>query len=319
VLKVVALQICFPLVALSPLLFAGNHLASTKKGSPTDGIAIRVSVDLVMLPVTVTDRNGRSIAGLKQGNFRIFDNGMEQAIHYFSTGDVPISMGLVLDRSGSMAEMKDEVYKAAFHNVGASSPQDEFFIMTFDEETELWQNFSTDRELLRKRLKKIKVKGGTALYDAISTGLTHIRQAKHDKKVLLVVTDGDDNKSQTTFPELLERLRQENVALYAIALWDKDTPFAPGHDLESLAARLIQLGEVSGGRAYFPRSKRECEQTSLAIAEELHLQYGLGYYPNPRPRGGDWHSVHIQLQLPEEQSKNGLAARARAGYFAPQH
>jgi Ca-activated chloride channel family protein len=270
-----------------------------------------------MLHVTVTDQSGRPFAGLKPENFRLYDNRTEQAVHHFTVEDLPFSMGLVLDRSGSMSMVIDEVYQAAFHTIRASKPEDEFFIFTFNHELQRRQEFTTDRKILEKRLKGVTAAGRTALYDAVLAALTYLRSGKHDKKALLVVTDGADNSSESSFRDLLERARHEEVAMYVVGFFGEEAKYFSLVGEGELRARLTQLAEVTGGRAYFPRTMEECDQVCIAIAKELRQQYGLGYYPVPKVRDGSWHAVQVQLQLPPEISNNGLTARTRAGYFAP--
>lgn len=282
--------------------------------------AIRVDVDLVQFPVTVTDSMGRAFTGLKAENFRLFDNGIEQKIHHFSTEDVPFSMGLVLDRSGSMEMMIRDVYQAAFHTVRASKQEDEFFIAIFNHVYELMQDFSTDRVVLEKRLNGTIARGQTALWDAVFQALQHVEKGRFEKKALLVVTDGADNSSQVSFDDLLRYARlQEKVTIYAVGLFDRG--FAGllsrrSRDEKQAMALLTELAEAAGGKAYFPQTMDECKQVCIAIAKELRQQYSLGYYPEPKPRAGVWHSVEVQVQLPEELLGK-LTPRTRAGYFAP--
>ena len=308
------------IVALSALLaFMGESPARAQNPelppNPSRG-SIKVDVDLVLLHVTVADRSGRPFTGLKAENFRLYDNGTEQAIHHFTVEDLPFSMGLVLDRSGSMSMVIDEVYQAAFHTIRASKPQDEFFILTFNHEIQLRQSYSTDRKLLQKRLKGVEAGGRTALYYAVWAALDQIHAGRHDKKALLLVTDGADNSSKQSFRELLERVRQENVAIYVVGFFGAASDYGTRLEQEELEARLVELADVAGGKAYFPRTMEECDQVCIAIAQELRQQYGLGYYPVPKARDGSWHAVQVQLQLLPEMSSNELKARTRAGYFA---
>jgi Ca-activated chloride channel family protein len=298
------------------LLLGSQSDAQTQNAlsSPSRDSSIKVDVDLVLLPVTVADKTGRPFTGLKTENFRIYDNGIEQRVHHFSTEDLPFSMGLVLDRSGSMTMVIDEVYQAAFHTIRASKPADEFFIHTFNHRVERRQDFSTDRKLLEKRLKGVSAGGQTALYDAVFIAIEHVKTGSHDKKALLVVTDGADNSSRITFHELLDQVRQEKVAIYVVGLFGMAELYVEDPMDVTL---LTQLAEATGGKAYFPRTMKECEQACIAIAEELRQQYSLGYYPEPRKRDGSWHTVQVQLQLLAELPSAGLKARTRAGYFAP--
>lgn len=331
--KAVALQVIISLVALSPLLFAEDHLASTKGDSLSGHVAIKVNVDLVMLPVTVTDNDGRPITGLKQENFRIYDNGKEQRTLYFNTEDVPISMGLVLDRSGSMAEVIDEVYKAAYQSVEASKPGDDFFLVTFNDEPRLEQDFTADLGLLRERLRTSKASGQTALYDAIDMALDLLNEARNERKALLVITDGDDNNSQSSFREVLQRAAEEDVLLYTIGLFKRrpdarrnwpliggirrlfEMGASLGDNHRALKKRLKKLSEATGARAYFPRTPKECELANIAIAEELRQQYILGYYPKTERSEGNWHTIEVRLQPSTQPLPKHLMVRTRPGYF----
>ncbi len=301
------------LIWLSP----GRAQDAQSPSRPSEA-SIKVDVDLVVLHVTVTDRSGRPFAGLKAENFRVRDNGAEQAIHHFTTEDLPFTMGLVLDRSGSMSMVIDEVYQAAFHTIRASKPEDEFSIFTFNHELQRRQEFTTDRKILEKRLKGVAAEGRTALYDAVLAALNYIRGGRHDKKALLVVTDGADNSSKASFRDLLDRAHDESVAIYIVGFFGEESKYFSLVGEGELRAQLTELAEVTGGRAYFPRTMEECDQVCIAIAQELRQQYGLGYYPQPKVRDGSWHEVRIELQLPADLSNKGFTPRTRNGYFALQ-
>lgn len=309
------LAVLVAVLAVEPLVLLPQN---QQRPSPRSETAIKVDVNLVVLHVTVTDRNGMSYRNLNAENFRILDNGSEQSIHHFTAEDLPFTVGLVLDRSGSMVPVIDEVYQAAFHTIRASKASDEFFILTFNDGFDLRQDLSTDRELLKKRLKHVRAEGLTALYDAVLEALDHIRSASHDKKALVIVTDGEDNKSRHTFQELLERARrQQDVAIYVVGFFGWPEWAGIGSDGKSVRARLTELALATGGKAYFPLTMEECDRACIAIAEELRQQYSLGYYPHPLPHDGNWHSVRVDLQLPPDLSVNNLTARTRVGYFAP--
>jgi VWFA-related protein len=299
------------------VLVVADTVARAQDTGYVAGTSIKVDVRLVNLNVAVTDRAGQPYTALKADNFRVYDNGIEETIHHFSTEDRPYTMGVVLDRSGSMAEMIRDVYRAAFHTVRASKPEDEFFIETFNEKNAMQQDFSQDREVLSRALKDIDAYGGTALYDAMLAGLEHVKRGSHDKKVLLVVTDGADNSSTHRFQETLERARQESVAIYVVGMFDRLMVELEGQREDALEGLLTQLAEATGGRAYFPKTVKQCEQACIAIAQELRQQYAIGYYPSHSMRDGSWHDVQVQLHLPEDQGNKGLRARTRVGYYAP--
>ena len=308
-------------VAVGGLFIAMTSASSAiwaQASSSSPGMtSYKVNVGLVALNVSVSDKTGRPYTRLQAENFRVYDNGIEQVIQHFSTEDRPYTMGLVLDRSGSMADMIKEVYQAAFHAVTASKAEDEFFITTFSDTSALRQDFSKDQALLEKRLRGVTAEGRTALYDAVLSSVEHIKQSSYDKKALLVVTDGADNASQHSFQELLERARQENVAIYIVGMFDELALAVEGQRQDALKALLTQLADASGGQAFFPTTVKQCEQDCVAIAQELRQQYAIGYYPRPKLQNGSWRTVQVQLHLPDQLSDQGLRARARAGYYAP--
>jgi Ca-activated chloride channel family protein len=305
-------QVTWPVVTLLILIL------SAPESHPQEPVqAITVNVRLVNLNVAVTDKNGQPHSGLTASNFHIYDNGVEQTIQHFSHDDLPYSMGLVLDRSGSMAAMIQEVYNAAFHTVRASKAEDEFFIELFNDRVELRQELTSDQGLLRRQLEGVVAYGSTALYDAILAGLDHLRKGRHDKKALLVVTDGADNSSKHSIREVLERARAENVIIFVVGMFDEVMLAAELTREDQLRVLLSQIAEVTGGRAYFPKSVKQCEQACIAIARDLREQYSLGYYPRPKLLDGSWRTVQVQLSLPEDLYRDGLTARTRSGYFAP--
>ena len=326
-----ALTALAALISLPAQLSAGGQ---APKAHPEGSTQIKVDVDLVTLRVTVTDDEGNPSTGLKADNFRVFDNDTEQVIRHFSVEDRPFTMGLVLDRSGSMTMMIDDVYQATFHTIRASKSEDEFFILTFNDRLDLRQDFSTNRQVLQKQLKGVFAGGQTALYDAVLAGVEKVRKGSYEKKALLVVTDGEDNSSHVSFGDLLQRARQEEIAIYTVGLFER-SEWSPAAFLSGLLGRapqqrggpsrgnrlsitlLTELAEATGGRSYFPSTMTQCEQVCVAIAQELRQQYEVGYYPQPKPADGSWRPVHVQLQLAADLSGKGLMARARPGYFAP--
>jgi Ca-activated chloride channel family protein len=214
-------------------------------------------------------------------------------------------MGLVLDRSRSMAGMIQEGYNAAFHTVRASKAGDEFFIELFNDRVEMRQELTADQGRLQRQLEGVVASGSTALYDAILAGLDHLKEGGHDKKALLVVTDGADNSSKHSFQEVLERARAEGVIIYVVGMFDELMLAMELTREDQLRALLSQLAEVSGGHAYFPRTVKQCEQACITIAKDLREQYSLGYYPRPKLLDGSWRAVQVQLSLPEELYQEG--------------
>ncbi len=271
----------------------------------------RVETNLVSLDVTVTDRNGKAIDGLHKEDFVIQENQVEQDLVFFTHEQRAVSWGIILDRSGSMAGMMDEVYNAALHSIEAGTRQDEAFIMAFDHLVEIVQDFTSDRKLLVRAIKDIAAGGTTALYDAVGLGGDHIRRGKHQKKVLVVVTDGDDNASHIRFDRLLDMVRQSETLVYIVAF------FSPVEaDIFSLLGNQIKeelkrLADETGGMAYFPKDMKECDNVCRDIAVQVSRQYNLGYYPKDTDWNGRWRDIRVAVPGLE----NALV-RARTGYFA---
>lgn len=283
---------------------------------------IKLSTDLVSLSVMVTDQKGQAISGLKQEDFKVYENGVEQTLGFFSTDKMPVCWGLVLDRSGSMAEMLGDVYRAAVHVVDEGTEEDETFIVTFDQKAELVTDFVSDKHRLQNSILGLRAGGETALWDAINFALDHLKHAKHRKKVLVVITDGEDNSSRLKFRELIERAEEENVLIYTVGMFESGMyrPTLLDDSWRKVLGdppqeQLAKLAEVTGAKAHFPTNVKQCQEAMRAIASEVSHQYSLGYYPNDTKNDGKWR----QLKVVAGQSggKTKYVARTRAGYYAP--
>lgn len=289
-----------------------QHHEENSVNSPS----LKVETDLVSFNVTVTDEHNQPVKGLKQGDFRVYEDGAEQAIQHFSDDDFPYALGLVLDRSGSMYLVIDYVYNAAFHTIRASKPEDEFFLITFNQRVDLLQDFTSDRKLLQRQLKKVDSDGMTALYDAIYTGLKHLDHGHHDKKALVVVTDGADNSSTITLKYLLGFIRERNVPIYVVGFFEGMSPESSLFSDTFQVDALKKIAQMSGAKAYFPRSMKECDEDCIAIANELRKQYSLGYYPANKNKDGIWREIRVELRPPLGETGK-LGVRTREGYYAP--
>lgn len=278
---------------------------------------IRVEVNLVNLYVAVTDVAGRPIEGLEKENFRVWEDNAQQEIRHFSSEDVPFTIGLILDRSGSMEPVIEDVYKAGLHTIESTKEGDEAFVILFNRQIELLQDFTSDRKALEKAAKKVRAEGSTALYDGVYTGLGHIRKGKNRKKALLVVTDGADNSSDVQFEELLELARQSEVLIHVIGLFGEPKRFGSLFEDSPDVDKLSQLAAVTGGKAYFPKTMDQCKKACIDTAKELHHQYSLAYYPTNRAKDGTWRDVRVEVVgLPTGRSSD-VVVRTREGYYAP--
>jgi VWFA-related protein len=289
---------------------AGSRPVSSSQPSGADEYKISVSVGLVLLPVTVTDRTGAFVPGLRRQDFRIYEAGRLQQITFFEPEDVPVTVGLVVDNSGSMAAKRAAVMTASLAFVGSSNPQDQMFVVNFNQKVSLGLPksvpFTNDLQQLRGALSKNPAAGNTALYDAIAAGLQHLTIGTGVKKALIVVTDGGDNASRVRFQHLLKTAESSNAIIYTIGILDpRYSDVNPGV--------LRQLSKVTGGRAYFPGSATEVLTVCEQISHDLRQQYTMGYIPTDRTPGM-FRTLHVTAQA---AGKGKLHVRTRAGYLIP--
>jgi Ca-activated chloride channel family protein len=323
-MKMIAARFALLLLLLVITASAGGDVTSAQKpasdtpaqqqgqqGAPS----LKLDTDLVSLSVTVTDQKGRAITGLKKEDFKVYENGGEQPISFFSAEERPASWGLVLDRSGSMREMIEDVYQAALHVIDEGTEQDEMFIVTFDDQMEIVCDLTTDRHKLGNSILGLRARGSTALWDAVAFALDQIRHGKHQKKVLVVITDGEDNRSRLNFRQLIERVEERNVLIYTVGMFESMDGWHRGMKGGGALGELKKLAEVTGAFAHFPTDVEQCRQTMKEIAREVSRQYSLGYYPANPTRDGKWRKIRVSVG--REGSGNGYVARTRAGYYAP--
>jgi len=289
-------------------------LASTSKAQDS-GIAViphpvRVDVSLVELHVSVLDGAGRPIGGLQQENFKVSENNIDQKITVFKHEDIPVSLGLVLDNSRSIEPRKARLDAAALSFVRSSNPEDETFIVHFDFEARVSRPFTHDRSVLQTDLSNTKPYGQTALYDGMLLALDTMDEAHFPKKALLLVTDGIDNSSKNSLEKVLERLRREQVMVFAIGLLSQSGGLKAEEDLEKIA-------KAGGGRAYFPQTPEDARLVMDIIARDIREQYTLAYLPTNVLKNGTWRSVQVKVTPPKGYPQD-LTPNYRHGYYAPQ-
>ena len=279
--------------------------------------AIKARVDLVVLHVSVEDSRGAFVPGLAASNFRVFEDKVEQNVSVFSRDDVPVTMGLVIDNSGSMREKRAQVNAAALTFVKTSNPQDEAFVVNFNDEFYLdtEDDFTSDQQELNQALSRIDARGSTALYDAIVGSLDHLKKGHKDKRVLLVITDGEDDASRMTLPETMRVAEESNAAIYAIGIYSADDRRTDKREVRRAMKALTELTEATGGKAYYPENLADVEPICTQVARDIRNQYLLGYYPTNTTQDGTYRSVVVQLLPPHGAGK--LSVRTRAGYYAP--
>ena len=272
----------------------------------------RKDVDLVLVPVSVTDPMNRLVTGLEKDNFLLSDNGQLQEIRHFSSEDAPISLGVIFDISGSMSNKIDKSRDAVVEFFRTANPQDEFFLITFADKPELLADFTQSIEDIQNRLVFAQPKGRTSLLDAIYLGMTRMRRARYEKKALLIISDGGDNHSRYTEGEIKSMVKESDVQIYGIGLYDRDFKTAEEREGPQL---LSEVTEVTGGRTFTIGSANELADVATKIGIELRNQYVLGYRPTNPARDGRWRKIKVKLNPPKGLPP--LHVYAKTGYYAP--
>jgi VWFA-related protein len=277
------------------------------------GPNIKVDVNLVVLHTTVLDDRGRFAEGLKQENFRVLEDKVEQKLAVFKREDVPVSMGLVIDNSGSMRDKRPRVNEAALTLVQTSNPQDEAFVVNFNDDfyLDLDKDFTSSVPELKEALERIDSRGSTALYDAVIGSLDHLKKASKDKRVLLVVTDGEDNTSHNSLDKAIKEVQKTDTVIYTIALLSEESK----KNSKRAKKALEQLAQASGGLAFFPENVDDVRNICEQVARDIRNQYTLAYYPTNTKRDGTFRTVQVEVIPPRGRGK--LVARTRNGYYAP--
>jgi Ca-activated chloride channel homolog len=267
-------------------------------------------VEEVVLHATVTDDKNHLVTTLDKGDFTVFENNHLQTITSFRHEDVPVAMGIVIDNSGSMREKRDKVNKAALNLVRSSNPQDQVFVVNFNDEYYLDQPFTNNINKLREALEKVEARGGTALYDAIVASAEYMKKnANLQKKVLFVVTDGEDNASRESLEEAVRRLQEENgPTVYAIGLLGEEKARRARRALETIAQR-------TGGIAFLPRTLDEVDEISRTVAHDIRNQYTIVYKPSTPKTVGGYRAIRVEARA---KGKGKLTVRARSGYYPGQ-
>ncbi|HZQ95320.1 MAG TPA: VWA domain-containing protein [Candidatus Sulfotelmatobacter sp.] len=266
---------------------------------------------LVLVPVSVTDPMQRFVTGLNRDNFEVYEGKKPQAIQHFSSEDVPVSLGIILDISGSMGDKMERVREAVNQFCEASNPQDQFFLITFADEPRLATDFTSNPEDLKKELLFTQSKGRTALLDAIHMGLRKMKNAKYGKRALLIISDGGDNHSRYGDREIRGLAKESDVMIYSIGIFDRYVPTPEELRGPSL---LAEIAEPTGGRAFTVDNPNIMPSLARHIGLELRTQYVLAYRPQDAPRNGKWRKIRVKLRLPRRFAF--LQAHAKTGYYA---
>ncbi|HKQ07356.1 MAG TPA: VWA domain-containing protein [Blastocatellia bacterium] len=268
---------------------------------------IFLGTGVVNVLVSVTDTYGRFVTGLTQDHFDLFDDKVKQHIHHFTDEDAPISVGIVYDVSGSMKDRIMRSIKALRRFMETSHEDDDFFLIGFNDRAKLVQDFTTSSEQVVGHLMFVNPKGSTALYDAAYLAVEKVAQGRHQKKALLIISDGQDNNSRYTYKELRNRVKEADVQIYAIGITDPASDSLAGYG----RGVLEEISRMTGGRSFFPNAYNEPELVEICtrIALELRHQYSIGYYPSDMTSDAKWHKVMVKVNPPKGLGRLSLSYR----------
>ncbi len=300
-----------PNVQMVPVRSRENRPSNPSLPEPT----LRVDSSLVLIPAQVTTREGSPMMDLQRKDFRIYENGAEQEITYFAKDDAPVSIGLLLDSSGSMRDKKQKSSEAAAAFFKTANSDDEFFLIEFDDHPKLAVPFTGDTGVLYREITHTRPFGQTSLFDAIHMALGVMKKARHDRKALVILSDGGDNRSRRTFTAIKGDVLEADVQLYAMGIYAPEGP-SQGSPEESKGPELLeQLAELTGGRHFPVLNLGSLADVSTRIGQLLRNRYLLGYNPTNASRDGRYREVKLDLAASVEP---GVHVQYRKGYYAPQ-
>ena len=279
------------------------------------GEGIKVDVNLALVNVTVTDPLNRLVTGLEQEHFRVFEDGVEQEIVTMSSEDVPVSIGLIFDMSGSMSDKVDKARQAAVQFMRTANPLDQFFLVSFNDRAELTSGFTSSVEELQNRMMFTASRGRTALLDAVYLGLSQMRGAHNAKRALLIISDGGDNHSRYSENDVRNFLKEADCQLYAIGIYDEIGIRSRSSEELNGPSLLSEMTEMTGGRTFPVGNLGELPDIAAKIGMELRNQYVVGYRPSNAEHNGTWRKIKVKLRPPKGLPP--LNVYAKTGYYAP--
>ena len=320
------MAVSLPLTLFAALLIASPAFAQESQAGPEKpdilnpqkiqkGKPLVTQTEMTLVNVTVTDPYSRLVTGLEQENFRVFEDGSEQEVVRFSSEDVPVSIGVIFDMSGSMSDKINKSRLAAVQFFRTANPQDEFFLINFNDRAQLISPFTGSVEELQNRLMFTSAHGMTALLDGIYLGLSEMKGAHNTKKALLIISDGGDNHSRYSETDIRKFVQEADVQIYAIGLYEPDG--GPTPEEREGPSLLGELTQMTGGRTFAVHSLDDLPDIATKISMELRNQYVLGYRPSNHAHDGKWRKIKVKLRPPKGLPP--LNVYARTGYFAPGH
>lgn len=303
---------CLALILTAGAGFAQNAAPATgapPNAVPQDEIPVfTADTRLVVVHASVLDKNGKLITSLPESAFKVQENGVDQVIKVFRHEDIPVSMGIIIDNSGSMRDKRAKVAAASLDLIRASNPQDEVFVVNFNDDAYLDQSLTNDIKKLETALERYDTKGGTAMRDAISMSIDYVREkGKKDKKVLIVVTDGNDNTSNQSLEDLVRKAQQTDVLIYSIGILSEEEP----REAKKAKRALHELALASGGLDYYPKDLAEIDRITPEVAHEIRSQYTLAYTSTNPALDGTFRKIAVTVNAPGKP-----LVRTRNGYYA---
>jgi Ca-activated chloride channel homolog len=306
---------CRCLIALVGLIFtafvSGAQASQPSQSGSGGDYTLKLNSDMVILSATVLDRHNALVSGLQKDDFQIYEDGALQQIRQFSHEDIPVTVGIVVDNSGSMGPKRNDVIAAALAFAGSSNPQDQIFIVNFNERVSLAlpadTPFTGRKDQLQLALSSIQAAGETALYDGIAVALDHLKLAGRDKKVLILISDGGDNASKHTLAQVIAMAKQSTAIIYAIGIFDEQ-------DGDQKPAVLERLARETGGEVFFPESSRQVAAICERIARDIRNLYTLTYVPAIASQDGRYRAIQVKASA---RGRGRLLVRTRAGYAVP--
>jgi Ca-activated chloride channel homolog len=319
--SILLLSVCACFVLLPA--FAQNQQGSAKPNNagndgvqgPASKVTIVSKVEVVLAYATVTDPYNRLVTGLDKEDFQVFEDGVQQEVAYFSSEDIPVSIGVIFDMSASMSDKVNKARQSAVQFIKTANPQDEFFLVSFNEHAELTSRFTTSVEDLQSRLMFTAAHGRTALLDGVYLGLSQMKAAHHSKKALLIISDGGDNHSRYSVNDVRNFVKEADVQIYSMGIFEP-TGGATQEEMEG-PSLLTELCDLTGGRLFRVSSLDELPDVATKIGMELRNQYVIGYKPSNKNSDGRWRKIKVKVHPP--RGLPPLNVFARTGYFGPDH
>ena len=290
---------------------SGAQVSQPSQNVFGDEYTLELNANMVALSATVLDRHNALVSGLSKDDFQVYEDGVLQQIRHFSHEDIPVTVGILVDNSGSMKPKRNDVIAAASAFARSSNPQDQMFVVNFNDRVSFGLPADTpftDRpEELQRALSAIRAIGQTSLYDGIAAALDHLKQGNRDKKVLILISDGGDNASKHTLAQVIDMAKQSTAIIYAIGIFDEQ-------DSDQNPGVLKRFAKETGGEAFFPESSRDIAPICEGIARDIRNQYTLTYVPTIASQDGRYRAIAVKASAP---GRGRMSVRTRAGYSVP--